>query len=104
MRLEAQAQREGVENITGASGAVVGLLLLFIHKGDVTNSSTEERQREQKTRRRTKRAFRGFIEICRVALDGSNFSRSEGPPPRKYSSKDTCADSKLVGGSIQISI
>lgn len=44
MRLEAQAQREGVGNIAGASGAVFGLLLLFIHKGDVTNSSTEERQ------------------------------------------------------------
>lgn len=54
MRLEAQAQREGVGNIAGASGAVVGLLLLFIHKGDETNS-TEERQRERKTRRRTKK-------------------------------------------------
>lgn len=56
MRLEAQAQREGVGNIAGASGAVVGLLLLFIHKGDVTNS-TEERQRERKTRRRTKKGI-----------------------------------------------
>lgn len=54
MGLEAQAQREGVGNIAGASGAVVGLLLLFIHKGDVTNS-TEERQRERKTRRRIKK-------------------------------------------------
>lgn len=59
MRLEAQAQREGVENITGASGAAVGLLLLFIHKGDVMNSSTEERQREQKTQRRTKKGVYG---------------------------------------------
>lgn len=50
-----------------------------------------------------KRAFTGLIEICRAALDGGNFSQSEGPPPRKYSNKNTCADSKLVGWSIQIS-
>lgn len=69
MGLEAQAQREGVGNIAGASGAVVGLLLLFIHKGDVTNSSTENEKHEDVQ----KRVFTGLIEICRAALDGRNF-------------------------------